>query len=218
MLRPIVYWGASGQARVLAEFAENAGFRVVALFDNDPAVVSPLPGVPLFTGREGFLRWRRENPAEIHCLAAIGSQRGGTRLEVQRFMSDHGLIPAIVIHPTAHVAADARLSVGSQILVHAVVCAGAYLGEACIVNTKASVDHEFRLGDGVHIAPGATLAGCVEVGDGTMIGAGAVVLPRLRIGCDAVVGAGAIVTRNVPDGVVVYGNPARIRRSNEDRG
>jgi acetyltransferase-like isoleucine patch superfamily enzyme len=47
-----------------------------------------------------------------------------------------------------------------------------------------------------------------------MIGAGAVVLPRLKIGRDVVVGAGAVVTRDIPDGKIVYGVPANVRRDN----
>ena len=45
--------------------------------------------------------------------------------------------------------------------------------------------------------------------DGASIGAGAVILPGVRIGRYAVVGAGAVVTKDVPDGAVVVGNPAR---------
>ena len=50
-------------------------------------------------------------------------------------------------------------------------------------------------------------------GHGAWIGAGAVVLPGVTIGEHAVVGAGAIVTKDVPAGVIVAGNPARIVRS-----
>jgi acetyltransferase-like isoleucine patch superfamily enzyme len=88
------------------------------------------------------------------------------------------------------------------------------MGEACIINTAASVDHESVLGDGVHVAPGAVLTGCVQVGDHSMIGAGAVVLPRIKIGKDVVVGAGAVVTRDIMDGKVVYGIPARVMFEN----
>jgi acetyltransferase-like isoleucine patch superfamily enzyme len=83
------------------------------------------------------------------------------------------------------------------------------LGEACIVNSNASVDHECQIGNGVHIAPGATLCGRVTVGDTSFIGAGSVILPRVKIGKNSIVGAGSIVTKNVPPGLTVAGNPAK---------
>jgi acetyltransferase-like isoleucine patch superfamily enzyme len=78
------------------------------------------------------------------------------------------------------------------------------------VNTRASIDHEGVLGDGVEIAPGATLCGHVHAGANAWVCAGATILPRIRIGADARVGAGAVVTRDVPDGVIVVGVPARL--------
>jgi acetyltransferase-like isoleucine patch superfamily enzyme len=77
------------------------------------------------------------------------------------------------------------------------------------VNTAASVDHDCIIGAGVHVMPGATVAGEVTVADAAAIGSNATVLPRLRIGKGAVVGAGAVVTRDVADGQVVVGCPAR---------
>lgn len=214
MLKPIVFWGAGGHAKVLHEFIGSAGYDLVSLFDNDPEVPSPFPGVPLYRGAEEFARWKEGTQAAAACLVAIGGSRGRARLEIQRFLEAHGLEPVVAIHPTAFVAANAVISKGSQVLAKAAVCAEAVLGEGCIVNTAASVDHETILGDGVHIAPGATLAGCVSVGAYSLIGPGAVVLPRVRIGVDCIVGAGAVVTKDVPDGKVVYGNPATIRRDN----
>lgn len=42
------------------------------------------------------------------------------------------------------------------------------------------------------------------------IGANSTLLPGVVIGENALVGAGSVVTKNVPDGAVVAGNPARI--------
>jgi sugar O-acyltransferase (sialic acid O-acetyltransferase NeuD family) len=211
----IVFWGARGHARVLRELCDTAGYRLVALFDNDRSCSSPFPDVTVHHGRDGFRKWREGCMSEtVDCLVAIGGARGRDRVALQRFMAEWGLRPSVAIHASAFVAADATLGAGSQILAQAAICSGAAIGEACIVNTKASVDHDCRLGDGVHLAPGVTLAGCVSVGEATLIGPAAVVLPRLRIGANSIVGAGAVVTRDLPDHVVAYGNPARIVRAN----
>lgn len=53
----------------------------------------------------------------------------------------------------------------------------------------------------------------VEIGEGSDIGVGAVILPGVRIGRGVQVGAGAVVTADVPDFMVVVGNPARVLRS-----
>ena len=215
MLKELVIWGAGGHAKVLGEFVERCGFRVAAVFDNDPAAASPFPGVPLHVGTEGFEQWRRENAGPgFSALVAIGGARGQDRHRIQRMLASHGIAPATAVHPAAYVAGDVRIGAGSQVLVHATVAVSVTLGEACIVNTAASVDHECVLGHGVHVAPGATLAGCVQVGDYSLVAPGAVVLPRVRIGARSIVGAGSVVTRDVPDGVVAFGSPARVRREN----
>lgn len=206
-----VLWGSAGHAKVLAEAIALRGGQVVALFDNRE--VSPaLPDVPLYLGEEGFQSWAEVagDLRGVLGLAAIGGQRGRDRLAIQQLFRRRGLSLPCLIHPRAVVSSSARIGAGSQVLALANVAADVHLGEACILNHCASVDHECILGDGVHLAPGATLCGCVTLADNVFIGAGAVVLPRLSIGADAVIGAGAVVTRDVPAGTTVVGNPARL--------
>ena len=52
----------------------------------------------------------------------------------------------------------------------------------------------------------------VTIGNSVWIGGSAILLPGVTIGDKSVIGAGAVVTRDVPDSVVVAGNPARIIR------
>lgn len=56
----------------------------------------------------------------------------------------------------------------------------------------------------------------VTIGRNVWIGGGAKILPGVTIGDNAVVGAGSVVTKDVPAGVIVGGNPARIIRCVED--
>ena len=215
-LQPAIFWGGTGHAVVLNDFLAEAGYRLVALFDNDPAVVSPLEGIPLYHGRAGFDRWRAAHAvAGLHVAVAIGGARGCTRRTIGDDLVAAGLTPLTLVHPRAVVCASAPMGEGCHVLAGAVLCAGAVFGRWCILNTAASVDHECRLGDGVHIGPGATVAGRVEIENDVFVGAGAVVLPRLRIGQGAIVGAGAVVTHDVPAGTIVAGNPAHYMRDVE---
>lgn len=53
------------------------------------------------------------------------------------------------------------------------------------------------------------------IGDNVVIGTHAQIIGNVTIGNNSIVGAGAIVTHDVPDNVVVVGNPARILKSNK---
>jgi len=50
----------------------------------------------------------------------------------------------------------------------------------------------------------------IRIGSGVWIGAGAFVGPGITVGDNSVIGARAVVTSNVPPGVIVAGNPARV--------
>lgn len=49
-----------------------------------------------------------------------------------------------------------------------------------------------------------------HIKEGASLGANATILPGITIGKNSMVGAGAVVTKNVPDNVLVVGNPAKI--------
>ena len=57
--------------------------------------------------------------------------------------------------------------------------------------------------------PELDVFGPVSVGNNVFIGLRAILMPGVSIGDNCVIGAGAVVTRNVPDGTVVAGVPAK---------
>lgn len=210
-MREVLFWGATGQAKVLNEAIQGTDIKLVALVDNREMPESAL-GVPVLRGEKGLDGWlaRRSSDSELYFVVAVGGPRGRDRLMLMDILHARGLIALSVVHQTAFIAKNAQMGEGCQILAQSAVCAEVQLGRGVIVNTSASVDHESVIGDGVHLAPGSRLAGEVTVGQRSFIGTGAIVLPRVRIGEDVIVGAGAVVLKDVPNGATVVGNPARV--------
>lgn len=87
----------------------------------------------------------------------------------------------------------------------------AYVGKGSIINTHASLDHNSRMGEFSHLAPGAVVGGHVDIGNNTLVGIGAMVRDRVRIGNNCVIGMGSVVLHDVPDYTEGFGNPFKAR-------
>ena len=58
--------------------------------------------------------------------------------------------------------------------------------------------------------------GTIEIFDNVVIGSDSTILYNTRIGPNAIVAAGSVVTKDVPEGAIVGGNPARIIGKTDD--
>lgn len=63
---------------------------------------------------------------------------------------------------------------------------------------------------------GLTKIGIVEIGDNVYIGYNTIILCDVRIGSNVIIGAGSVVTKDIPEGTVYAGNPARFICNIED--
>ena len=83
-------------------------------------------------------------------------------------------------------------------------------------NCTVHVSHNkpVSIGNNVTIGHNAVIHSCT-IGDRTLIGLGALILVGAHIVNDCIIGAGSLVTKNtvIPDGSLVLGSPAKIKRN-----
>jgi UDP-perosamine 4-acetyltransferase len=205
-----VILGGGGHATVLLDCLLDTGqVQIVGILDRDAGRSNTsVFGVPVLGGDE-LLAGLIADGVALFAVGLGGASNNRPRARLFETGLSHGLRPLTVRHATATCSRRAELGAGVQMLAGAIVNAGAVIGANVILNTGSIVEHDCRLGDHVHVATGAKLAGGVVVADLAHIGAGATVRQGVRIGEAAVVGAGSVVVKDVPDGCVVAGVPAR---------
>lgn len=198
--------GAGGHARVVLEaLHDDPSVHVVGAVSRDGTAIPGL-GVDAIGSDDDLASTAQRAGATAACVA-IGDNIARARVTGQWQATGLGLTTAT--SRFAMVSRSAVVGPGSMLLPGAVVNAATELGTGVIVNTNASVDHDGRIGDFVHVAPGVAIGGGVTIGARTLVGIGARILPGLSIGADVTIGGGAVVVRDVPDGAVVVGVPAR---------
>ena len=125
---------------------------------------------------------------------------------------------ATLIHPSAGVSRRADVGHGVCICDGVSVAGGVTIGDHVFLGARAVVGHNATIEDHTVLAAGALLGGLVHTHRASYVGSAAAVRPGVTIGSKALVGLGAIVVRDVPDGSVVVGNPARRFTGQDDRG
>ncbi|MCS3441365.1 gamma carbonic anhydrase family protein [Microbacterium phyllosphaerae] len=127
----------------------------------------------------------------------------------------------------ARIIGEVSLAAGASVWYNAVLrgdSAAIVIGEASNVqdNVSLHVDagHPVVVGAKVSIGHNAVVHGCT-IGDGSLVGMGAVILSGAVIGAGCLIAGGAVVLggTEVPDGSLVAGVPAKVRRmlSDEER-
>lgn len=127
--------------------------------------------------------------------------------------------PGAIIREMVEIGDNAIIMMGSVINI------GVKIGSGTMIDMGAVLGGRVMVGKNCHIGAGTVLAGVVEppsatpviIEDNVVIGANAVVIEGVRVGEGSVVAAGAIVINDVPAGVVVAGNPARIVKEKDSK-
>jgi sugar O-acyltransferase (sialic acid O-acetyltransferase NeuD family) len=214
MTEPIVVVGAGGFGREVIDVieainavADTPAWRLLGVVDDSPTEENLKRlsdrGVDFIGASEAFLA---DGPSSAYAVG-IGSPRV-RRMIAERFDAA-GCTAATLVHP--NVTKGARVSIGAG----SVLCAGVRvttnitIGRHVHINLNSTVGHDTTIGDFVSINPLASISGDCVISDDVLVGVAGVVLNGLTVGRGSTVGGCACVVKDVPEGVVVKGIPAK---------
>lgn len=206
--RPVIIIGGGGHARVLISTLKALRREILGILNPDTSLIGQCIAGIYVLGNDDKIRDYK--PDSVELVNGLGSvslpeKRKDTYMKFKKF----GYSFASVIHPSAIVMDDVKISEGVQIMVGAVIQIGCVMGNNAIINTGAIIDHDCVIGAHTHIASGAVISGGVNIGEACHIGTGATIIQGINIGSTSVVGAGAVVIKDVPHDKKVVGNPSK---------
>ena len=209
MREKIVLVGGGGHCKVVISVLKRLNtFDIVGISDIPERLGKEILGVPIkFTDDDLERLFRDGVKYAFITVGSVGNPR--KRVELFNMIKEIGFEVPVIISQHALVSEDVVIGEGTIIMPGAIVNPGAKIGKNAIINTGAIIEHDVLVCDHTHIAPGVVLSGGVKVGCCSHIGTGASVIQEIEIGKNVIIGAGAVVTKNIPDGVIAKGVPAR---------
>lgn len=155
-----------------------------------------------------FTHWRLffKSPMRKLCQKKFGKFGEGAEFRPYAFAINCSKISIgnkVVIRPGSMLFADIREPDKGNIIIEDFVLIGSGV-HIYVSNHKYGAQNAIIMEQG-HFSPENTV-----LKKGCWIGANAILLPGVTVGHNSIVGAGSIVTKDVPNNVVVAGNPARV--------
>jgi sugar O-acyltransferase (sialic acid O-acetyltransferase NeuD family) len=134
--------------------------------------------------------------------------------QIKKQIPDFNFVNAI--HPSVIIGDNVELGEGVVMMAGCIINPKSKIGNFTFFATGAQVDHDCNIENYSSISAGSITGGYVTLGEFSAITLGVTVVDRLKIGKNTVIGAGSLVLKDIPDNVLVYGNPARIIRTRKE--
>lgn len=191
--------GAGGHGKVIADIALKNGYTDVSFLDD--YATGHCMGFAI-KGTTCVAESLNDDKTDF----IIGVGNNSIRRKIAE--SHSGLNYATLIHPSAQIGLLVNIGKGTVVMPGVIINSCAEVGEHCIINSAAVVEHDDVLADFVHISPNATLGGTVCVGEATHIGIGTTIRNNVNICSGCTIGAGAVVVKDIITSGIYVGVPA----------
>lgn len=215
MKEKVVIIGGKGTAVVIAEQIYDAHIRfgmdieVLGFAFDDPAYAEGINGWPVLCGTKDAYTMFKDDFSVKFVFALYRSDvlkerialRDSLGIPADRFLS--------FVHPTAFVSKSAVLGKANIILANCAINCNAVLGDFNTLQTNSLIGHDTVLGNNNFLAAHTCIGSGLKIGNGNFTGLNCSMKNFVQIGDYNLIGMASNVVKDVTDGNVMVGNPAK---------
>lgn len=180
------------------------------IFVDDAAESLDAVGVSVYS----FLR-AIEEFSELEIVIGVGEP--AIRAVLFAKVKNENIKIATIIHPGVYIDNTTIIGEGTVICEGVTITCNVKIGCNTYIQPHAVIGHDISVGSHSVIGTSCQIGGLNHIGERTYMGFLSGTKEGLSIGNDVICSAGAIVFKDLPDAVIVVGNPARIMKRNEDK-
>lgn len=207
-------WGAGGLGREVLELARIINGTSKRwddfVFIVDGITAAEINGVRVLEYEDAKKRF-----SNLEVVIAIGEP--AVREKKFNLLKEDAVKTTTLIHPDVHIPDTTEIGQGVVIQYGCFISCNVTIGNYVYIQPQCNIGHDDKLADGCMISGFANIGGAVSIGNFTYIGLSAIIKEGVAVGDNAIVGMGSAVHKDVPDEMMVLGNPARPIAKNTDR-
>ena len=215
-MKNIVLIGGGNQAHYTIDIINKEGkYNIIGIIDSIHDIGSNRFGYKVLGRQEDIIKLKEQYNIEGGIIS-IGDNwvRYYISSQIKKEIPDFNFVNAI--HPSVVIGDNVQLGKGVVMMAGCIINPKSKIGDFTFFATGAQVDHDCDIKNYSSISAGSITGGYVTLGEFSAITLGVTVVDRLKIGKNTVVGAGSLVIKDLPDNVLVYGNPCKVIKTRKE--
>lgn len=201
--------GAGKYGEVYLSYLQEAGVDVVGFLDDDPSIAnSKFGGLPVL-GPTSILSILKEKYGITAVYCPLGNN--SLRVKFLRLAASLGYETPNYIHPSVIISPHVKIGKGVYILLGTKIMPFTVIEDYVMISMNVSIAHHNTLRIGCFLSTGCNFGASIIAEENSYCGIGSTIMTGLQVlGKDCLIGAGAVVIRDVPQGAIMAGVPAKI--------